>query len=277
MLRRMYPTLGDLLGTHLPIGTHEFFVGLGVLVACIVFVAQVRHDGVRDDRIYVIVTGALVGGALLMRMGTWLQHIDLRENATVAEQWLYGNRSILGGLVGAWAGVHIAKALVGWKTRTGHLFAPAVAAGMAVGRCGCGLTECPGTPNHLGFGPVLDEPTAARLNADAGVPLHPSLFYEAGFHALAFGVLWFVLRDRMKRPADTFVLYIAAYALFRFLVEFVRGNEVVWQGLTRPQLFLACTLPLLAARLVWMWRQGHLELLPRPQRTTTPTPQKVTR
>ena len=41
------------------------------------------------------------------------------------------------GLVGAWLGVHVAKRLTGYKLRTGDLFAPAVAIGMAVGRIGC--------------------------------------------------------------------------------------------------------------------------------------------
>ena len=76
-----------------------------------------------------------------MRLGTWVQHVDLRENASLAEQWAYGNRSILGGLVGAWLGVHVAKRLCGYRLRTGDLFAPAVALGMAVGRIGCFLTE----------------------------------------------------------------------------------------------------------------------------------------
>lgn len=75
---------------------------------------------------------------------------------------------------------------------------------------------------------------AARLGGVAGVPLHPSMVYEVVFHAVAFAVLWWGLRDRLARPAETFVLYIAAYGLFRFLVEFVRGNEVVWAGLTAP-------------------------------------------
>ena len=51
-----------------------------------------------------MVAGALVGGALLGRLGTWAQHWDLRGNATLPEQWLYGNRSILSGLVGAYLG-----------------------------------------------------------------------------------------------------------------------------------------------------------------------------
>ena len=180
----MYPSVGDLVGTDLPIPLHELFVGLGVVVASLVLWLQVRHHEVRDERVLYVVTGAVVGGAVLMRMGTWLQHVDLRANASFAEQWVYGNRSILGGLLGAWLGVHLAKRLTGYAARTGHLFAPAVAAGMAVGRIGCALTELPGTPTTLGLGPVLDEGTAARLGGVAGVPLHLSFGYEIVFHRL---------------------------------------------------------------------------------------------
>lgn len=270
----MYPTLGDLLGIDLAVPLHELFVALGVAVALLVLWLQVRHHEVRDERLLYVVTGAVVGGAVLMRMGTWLQHVDLRANASFAEQWVYGNRSILGGLLGAWLGVHLAKRLTGYRPRTGHLFAPAVAAGMAVGRIGCALTELPGTPTPLGVGPVLDEGTAARLGGVAGVPLHLSFVYEIVFHAAAFAVLWWWLRDRLDRPAEGFVLYVAAYGVFRFLVEVVRGNEVVWAGLTRPQLFLALTVPLVLARVWWLWRRGHLApALPPPR---APARQEIT-
>lgn len=258
----MYPTLGDLLGSDLPVPTHEFFVGLGVLVALGVFVIQARHTGQTDERLLYVVTGALFGGAVFMRLGTWLQDTDLRSNATLVEQWAFGNRSILGGLVGAWLGVHLAKRLSGYRVRTGDLFAPAVALGMAVGRWGCLLTETPGTPSALGLGPVLDPGTAERLGAPAGVALHPSFGYEIAFHLIAFVVLWSVLRDRLP-AGESFVLYLAAYGTFRFLVEFVRGNEVIWWGLTRPQLFLALTLPLLLARILWAARRGTYALSPR--------------
>ena len=120
----MHPTLGDLLGVPLPVGTHATFVALGVAAAVVVFVLEARRRGHTDDRLLMVVTGALVGGALLMRLGTWLQHVDLRANASFAEQWAYGNRSVLSGLVGAWLGVHVAKRLCGYKLRTGDLFAP---------------------------------------------------------------------------------------------------------------------------------------------------------
>ncbi|USQ78169.1 prolipoprotein diacylglyceryl transferase [Ornithinimicrobium faecis] len=253
----MYPTLGDLLGVDLPIGTHEFFVGLGVVVGLVVVGIRLLQTGAgRDERMLWIVAGALIGGAVFMRLGTWLQDIDLRDNASFVEQWLYGNRSILGGLVGAWLGVHVAKAITGYPARTGDLFAPAVALGMAVGRWGCHLTELPGTPNPLGFGPVLDPATAQRLGGVAGVPLHASLLYEAVFHAIAFGLIWWSLSRRRFPQGETFVLYIASYAVLRLLVEFVRGNEVVWMGLSRPQLFLLAVVPLVLARIAWQAHRG---------------------
>lgn len=270
----MFPTVGDLLGVALDVPTHGLFVALGVCAAALVFVLEARRRGATDDRLLWVVVGALVGGGVLMRMGTWLQHVQLRENAGLAEQWLYGNRSVLGGLVGAWLGVHVAKRLVGYRLRTGDLFAPAVALGMAVGRVGCLLTEVPGTPTGTAYGIRLDAEAAARLGVAPGVPLHPSFAYEIAFQLAAFLALWLWLRHLPLGPGTTFVLYVAAYGVFRFLVEFVRGNEVVWHGLTRPQLFLAVTVPLVLVRVVVVLRRQRAALAAAPP-TPMPRPQEV--
>ena len=116
------------------------------------------------------------------------------------EQWLYGNRSILSGLVGAYLGALIAKRLVGYKERTGDLFAPAVALGMAIGRIGCLLTELPGTPTALPWGGHADARAGgprARTRSPAS-PLHPSFAYEIVFQLAAFAaLLW--LRGPARR------------------------------------------------------------------------------
>ncbi|MGZ8738942.1 MAG: prolipoprotein diacylglyceryl transferase [Nocardioides sp.] len=245
----MYPTLG-------PVPTHQLFVLLGVVVAGAVFAVEARRRGQTDERLAFVILGAVVGGALFMRLGTWLQHVDLRANASLTEQWLYGNRSILGGLVGAWLGVHVIKRLVGYRTRTGDLFAPAVALGMAVGRIGCLLTEQPGTPTGGGWGITLDASAAAHAGAPAGVALHPSFVYEIVFHLAAFAALWLWLRHRSLPPGESFVWYVAAYGVFRFLVEFVRGNEVAWAGMTRPQLVLLVAVPVVLLRIAGQVRRG---------------------
>ncbi|WP_285728081.1 prolipoprotein diacylglyceryl transferase [Psychromicrobium xiongbiense] len=252
----MFPTLHDLLGFGPEVDTHSVFVLLGVFAALIVFFLEARRRGPIDERLAYVVLGALAGGAVLMRLGTWAQNLDPRQNLSLIEQLAHGNASILSGLVGAWLGAHIAKKISHYRERTGDLFAPALAAGMAVGRFGCFFTEVPGTPTGAGWGIVLDPAAAARLGVQAGVPLHPSFIYEIVFHAVAFALLWFWLRFRPMAPGATFTLYLAAYAIFRFLVEFVRGNNLAWDGFTRPQLFLAVTIPLVLARIIWGARHG---------------------
>jgi len=235
---------------------HDLFTGVGILAAAGVFALQKRYWK-PDDRIWIVLAGALVGGAVLGRLGTWAQHLDLRDNASLAEQWLYGNRSILSGLVGAYLGALVAKRLCGYQARTGDMFAPAVALGMAIGRVGCLLTELPGTPTGGGWG----------ITAWDGVPRHPSFAYEIAFQLVALLVLL-----KLRGKADLFTVYLVGYAIFRFGVEFVRGNEVVFAALTRPQLFLLALAPLAVWRYVLRTRRKTQEAQDDDQSGLDPAP-----
>lgn len=238
---------------------HGLFMGLGILAGLGVFAWEIRRRGLRDDRLWVVAGVSLALAAVASRVGTWWQQLDPSANEPLLQWWNDGNRSVLAGLVGAWIGVHVGKLITGYKPSTGDLFAPAVALAMAVGRIGCLLTELPGRPTGGGWGIVLTEAQAAALGGPAAVGLHPTFAYEVAFQVLAFGWLWHN-RDRLARPGDLFICYVAGYALFRFGVEFLRANEQVWFGLTRPQWFLLVMLPLLAAR-VFRIRRGRSPLI----------------
>jgi prolipoprotein diacylglyceryltransferase len=259
----MVPTLGTFWG--ITVSTHDVLVGIGLVVAMTVFGFEKRRRAMTDDRLWVVVALALAWGAVFARLGTWVQHVDLSQNHDIVQQWFYGNRSILGGLVGAYLGAHFGKLVTGYRERTGALFAPAVAAGMAVGRVGCLLTESPGTVTGHAWGVVLNKTDAALVHAPANIPLHPSFVYEIAFHVVAFVLLW-RFRDHLSKPADLLVLYLTAYAVFRFFVEFVRANDVAWAGLTRPQLFLLVVLPLLLWRAVRVLRPAAIK----PAHPTSP-------
>ncbi|TDP32927.1 prolipoprotein diacylglyceryl transferase [Nocardia ignorata] len=234
------------------IPAHGFFVALGVAVAAVVFVAECRRrDALREESL-VAVTGALVGGAIGMRLSS------LAETLDPLESWLFGARSVLGGLLGAYVGVLVAKRIIGYRERTGDLFAPAVALGMAVGRVGCLLTEAPGRPTRLPWGIHAPGTVPQCPGCAAGVAMHPSFVYEILFQLTAFVTLWW-LRDRITTPGELFTLYVGAYAVFRFLVEFTRANDTVWLDLTRPQWFLLPGLVLVAMRLSIGWRRGYYE------------------
>jgi prolipoprotein diacylglyceryltransferase len=255
-VRRVHPVVLDL--GRVAIGSHEFFVALGVLVAAVVVVLESRRRGLWGEEMLAAVAGGLVGGALGMHASSWLRAPEAAVRTPLLEVWQFGAKSILGGLTGAYLGVVLAKRLTGYRRRTGDVFAPAVALGMAVGRVGCLLTEPPGRPTSLPWGVRLSaEQVAAIPGCTAcvpGRPLHPSFAYEIVFHLLAFGaLLW--LRDRVREPGGLLTLYLLAYALFRFAVEFTRVNEVVLAGLTRGQLFLLVVGPLLVVRAARLLRR----------------------
>ncbi len=254
----MYPTLDSFWSALPAIDTHAVFVALGLMAGGLVFLSEQRRRQVTDPRIPALLAGTLLGAAVFSRLGTWAQHLDPGQNLTLLEQLARGNASILSALVGAWIGLHVAKRLTGHRERTGDLFAPAVALALAIGRFGCFLTERPGTPTGAGWGVIPTPEAAAALGVAPGVPLHPSFLYEIAFHAGAFGVLWLWLRRTRIASGELLTLYIGAYAVFRFWVEFVRGNEVSWIGLTRPQLFLLVTIPVFAARIAWLIAHGRL-------------------
>ena len=211
---------------------HGTCVAAGVLAGAAVFASEVRRRGLADERLLVVVAGVLVGGAIGMRAAGLVRLLDAGGPSVLAEAWTHGAKSVLGGLAGAYAGALVGKRLAGYQERTGALFAPAVAVGLAVGRVGCLLTEPVGRPTDL--------PWALR-------GAHPSFGYEIAFHLVALVVLlrW---RDRLADPADLLVGYLAAYALFRLWVETTRTNDVLALGLTGSQWVALLVLPLLLAR-----------------------------
>jgi len=224
------------------IPTHELFVFLGALAGAIVFAAEMRRRGFGDERLLWIVAGTLMFGALGAKLATVWRYVAVSGDTSFEGMLVRGGRSILGGLAGAYIGAHITKRLVGYKRKTGDLFAPAVALGMAIGRVGCFLSEQVGTPTTMPWGLRLSDATLARIPncpyCVPGVALHPSFLYEIAFHLAMFVVLLWYLRPRVTIEGDLFKIYLLAYAVFRFFVEFVRGNVVMWHGLSGSQLFL---------------------------------------
>ena len=96
------------------------------------------------------------------RLSTSWQYVEVTSDSPL-NALANGGKSILGGLAGAYAGALITKRWLGYRGRTGDLFAPAVALGMAIGRWGCFLTEEPGRPTTLPWGIRLAPSAGARI------------------------------------------------------------------------------------------------------------------
>lgn len=243
--------------------THGFFVLLGSAVATLIFLYEAQRRRLLDDRLLGVMLGTLLCGALAAKLSTLWVYVEVSPAPSLLGAVLAGGKSILGGLAGAYLGALLFKRLLGYHERTGDLFAPAIALGMAIGRVGCLLTEQIGTPTSLPWGISVSRELAAHIpNCPAcasGVRMHPSFAYEIFFHLLMFMLIWH-LRPRMYVKGELLKIYLLAYAVFRFGVEFVRGNQVVWQGLTRSQIFLIPTTLLLLWYFARQWQHGVYRL-----------------
>ena len=101
-------------------------------------------------------------------------------------------------------GVHVAKRLVGYRVRTGDLFAPAVAARHG-GRPGRVPADRDARHAH-GHCVRASRWTPRRGRSGLGrrpvSPLHPSFAYEIAFQLAAFVALWVWLRHLALGPGD---------------------------------------------------------------------------
>jgi len=107
-----------------------------------------------------------------------------------------------------------------WKTS--DIFAFGFALGGAVGRWACFSAGCCyGKPTNLPWGIVYTHPWTF---APKGISLHPSPVYESAANLLIFLVL-IIFRKRKRFDGQLFLLSIGLYSIFRFGLEFLRGDD----------------------------------------------------
>ena len=263
----MAPTLGEV--GPFTLYTHDLFTVAGILAGLALYYRALRRDHVLDRRIVLISLAAIMGGAVGARLITSWEIVDEVSAAGLPLTYVitHGPRSIIGGLAGGYLAIVLSKRALGYTLSTGDYYAAAIPLALAIGRVGCFLSELPlGTPTDLPWGMTVAPDAAAAFPRCPGCdgPMHPSMLYEIGFHLAAVGLI--VTRGPLLPVrGDTLKAYLLAYGLFRFGVEFVRGNEVQAWGLTGPQIVLIPLVGLLVVHFVRRLRSGAYRLpIPEP-------------
>jgi phosphatidylglycerol:prolipoprotein diacylglycerol transferase len=254
-------------GDGLVVGTHDLFSILAVLVGFAIYYRSLRRSGLLEERIVIASISVLVGGVIGARLITAWEHPAFYADSIAAGAplgWIieHSGKSILGALAGGYLAGAVAKRLLGYHGSTADHYALAIPVATAIGRIGCFLSELPlGTPTDLPWG-IAASPAAAAAFVrcpSCTVPMHPSMLYEVLFNVLAAIAIvrW---RHRVVARGDLLRLYLLAAFVFRFAVEFVRGNEVEAFGLTGPQLVLIPLVALLVGHFVRQMRTGAWHL-----------------
>lgn len=173
----------------------------------------------RDERLLLIWGAALVSAFLGGKLGYVLAEGWRDFGQPDAWHRLLAGKTILGALLGGYAGVELGKKLLRYESVTGDWFAFIVPAGIILGRVGCWLQGCC-------LGQVCDEAHWWTLTDRFGIPRWPAVPLEIAFNLVAMVVLA-LLRGRHRLAGQHFHIYLMAYGIFRFAHEWFRDTPRV--------------------------------------------------
>ena len=215
----MYPNLFGIEGFSM-----VMMILLGFAAATTLFFVYFRKIGVPKklyrDLLIVIIATAYFGILFAMLFENLYEAIKASVNGQVPH-WTWG-MTFYGGLIGGVATFVIMYRFYYLKNKNNPVFtcilriAPAcIALGHAFGRIGCFLSGCCyGIETHSSW--------------DIYFPVHdhsylPTQLIEMSFLFILAGVLIYLA---FKKVTDyTFLIYMLAYGIFRFVIEFFRGDE----------------------------------------------------
>ena len=237
----MHPILID-FGSF-TIYSYGFFVAAAFLLGLAIAAWHAREKGMDyslvPDLGFYLILGAIVGSRLLYVL---IHPQYFLENPLHIIQFWKGGLVFLGGAI---VGTIVALVYLNYKNQSfwswADAFAPGIAAGQAVGRIGCLMAGCC-------YGEICSLPWAITFTdpntlAPAGIPLHPTQIY----HSLA-GIVTFLLlvafRNKTRISGHLFAMLLVVYGIFRFTIEFFRGDDrgFIWLLSTTQYLSLGIIL-----------------------------------
>jgi phosphatidylglycerol:prolipoprotein diacylglycerol transferase len=167
--------------------------------------------------------GALIGAKLL----AWTEAPDFYWRLRFDPTFWFGGKTIVGGLLGGWIGIEIAKKFNGITISTGDVCVFPLILGISIGRIGCFLTglednTC-GVRTGLPWG----------VDFGDGIARHPAQIYEILF-LLLLGLVLSRIRPRLRNGC-LFRWFILGYLGFRFMIEFIKPRLAPIAGLSSIQ------------------------------------------
>ena len=222
---------------HITIGhskllLHSVLEPLAFFIGFRYFLFLRRREGdviASSNRIWVFI-GAALGAFIGSRFIGGLEDPPQIKMADNIWWYFYQNKTVLGGFLGGLFGVELIKKIIGEKEASGDLFVYPMIFALIIGRIGCfsmGVyEETYGLPSSLPWAMHLGD---SKLR-------HPVSLYEIGF-LLQLWIGFVVLEKRVLLcNGARFKLFLMAYCLFRFLLDFIKPHYTFRIGLSTIQI-----------------------------------------
>jgi len=187
-------------------------IGLGFNIAgygvgLVVYLAEAKRRRMNTSMTAEVALIGVLSGIALATAAQWVYFLFV---PTQAPGSFAAGRTIVGGVLGGWIAVEIAKKKLGIKQSTGPLWALALPAGETVGRIGCWFHGCC-------HGRVCDLPWAIEQH---GAMRHPTQIYLSLAALASFCILW-LLKDK----EGLFFWAVLLWSVSRIIIEPLRESS----------------------------------------------------
>ena len=237
---------------------YSLAIVLAFAAAVVIAAREGKRKGLPADFVYSAAPWILVAGLI----GARLFH--------VVDQWEYyaGNPlhifQVQQGGLAIWGGLFAGGAAAIAYARIRHVpvgrlvdtLVPALLTAEIIGRFGCIINgDAYGGITSLPWGFVYTHPDALIPGALSGVPTHPYPVYEMVWNGATL-LAALKLRHRFSRDGLLFFSYLSLYSVGRFVLTFVRQEEVLFWQLQQAQVIAMATLIVSGAALVYLSKKG---------------------
>lgn len=279
-LRPMWPIIASI---PMPFGWGPLRIpafGLMVVLAFLTSTSLMKRLAAREgippaklEPLFMILLVGIIAGGRLFHVLTNLD--DFKDNWLDVVRIDKGGMVMYGGMIavvvgGLWYLFH--HKLPVWPIA--DIGAVCGALGLGIGRIGCTLAGCDyGKPVDPSFPLAVRFPTHTQTGDFFGITvpvlrqgatqlapegwLHPTQVYQslAGFLT---AIILYVLWKRRSFPGQVFCAVLILKPLYRFIIEFYRGDEDrgIWRGLSQAQVIGMVVAAAGAALWIFLWRRS---------------------
>ena len=242
---------GITIGTF-PIYFYGIIIMSGVIAAALVAYRRAPKYGENPERVWDIVTWAVIAGVI----GARIWHILTPSPSLVAQgittsYYLTHPLDAINirngglGIVGAVAGGALAVFIYMRRNKSSFLtwvdiIAPGLILAQAIGRWGNFVNqELYGAPTNLPWALFVDPSHRLAQYADVAY-YHPTFLYESLLNLIGMGLLIWISNRYFEtlKPGDVFLVYLIYYPIVRIFMEMLRLDSSTVAGFNANQAFM---------------------------------------
>jgi phosphatidylglycerol:prolipoprotein diacylglycerol transferase len=241
---------------------YSLFIMLGIMAAVLISTFEAKRKGLTADTVYSmapwLILGGIIGARLFHVIDWWRYYV---ANPGMIIQIQQGGLAIWGGVIGGCLAVIIYTRVK--HTSLGGTFdivVPGLLLAQLIGRFGCIVNgDAAGNVTNLPWGFIYTNPAAMIPPNLFGIPTHPYPVYEQIWNLFGL-VLILKFRRALKIDGSLFLGYLVFYSVGRFILTFVREENIWFWGLEEAQVIAIGILIVATGAIIYLHKKSQVNI-----------------